>query len=145
VLENYTYHRKKYIEKVLQRFGMQNVKPVSTPLVAHFKLSVALSPQSTEEEEQMSHVPYASAIESIMYVMDCNRSDISQAVSVVNKYRGNPGKMHWQVVKWILPYLRGNNDIGLVFHKNHSTCSNIVGYVDSDYVGDSDRRRSQIG
>ena len=28
-----------YIEKVLQRFRMQNVKPVSTPLASHFKLS----------------------------------------------------------------------------------------------------------
>ena len=28
-----------YIEKVLQRFRMQNAKPVSTPLAIHFKLS----------------------------------------------------------------------------------------------------------
>ena len=27
-----------YIEKVLQRFRMQNAKPVSTPLAIHFKL-----------------------------------------------------------------------------------------------------------
>jgi len=50
VLENYTYYRK-YIEKVLQLFGMQNAKPVSTLLIstllaAHFKLSIVLSPQS---------------------------------------------------------------------------------------------------
>jgi len=31
----------------------------------------------------------------------------------------------------------------LVFHKNHNTCSNIVGYVDSDYARDLDKRRSQ--
>ncbi|KAL6325986.1 hypothetical protein AAG906_038478 [Vitis piasezkii] len=30
--------QKKYIEKVLERFGMQGSKLVSTPLVAHFKL-----------------------------------------------------------------------------------------------------------
>ena len=28
-----------YIENVLQRFRMQNAKPVSTPLANHFKLS----------------------------------------------------------------------------------------------------------
>ena len=33
----------------------------------------------------------------------------------------------------------------MVFHKNHNTCSNIVGYVDSDYAGDLDKRRSQTG
>jgi len=86
MLENYTYHRKKYIEKVLQRFGMQNAKPMSTPLATRFKLSAALSSQPTKEEEQMSHVPYASVVGSIMYVMVCTRPDISQAVSIVNRY-----------------------------------------------------------
>jgi len=50
---------------------------VSIPLAAHFKLAVVLSPQSTEEEDQMSHVPYASAVGSIMYAMVCTRPDIS--------------------------------------------------------------------
>ena len=31
-------------EKVLHRFNMQNVKPISTPLATHFRLSSALSP-----------------------------------------------------------------------------------------------------
>ena len=33
--------QKKHIEKVLEHFGMQNAKFVSTPLAAHFRLSVA--------------------------------------------------------------------------------------------------------
>ena len=36
--------QKNYIEKVLERFGRQGSKLVSTPLVAHFKLFNALSP-----------------------------------------------------------------------------------------------------
>ena len=36
--------QKWYIEKVLHRFNMQNVKPVNAPLAAHFRLSSALSP-----------------------------------------------------------------------------------------------------
>ena len=34
--------QRKYIEKVLERFGMQNTKPMSTLLVAHFRLSAAM-------------------------------------------------------------------------------------------------------
>ncbi|RVW24698.1 Retrovirus-related Pol polyprotein from transposon TNT 1-94 [Vitis vinifera] len=55
---------------------MQGSKPVSTPLAAHSKLSSALSPQNEEEKEYMSHVPYASAVGSIMYVMVCTRPNI---------------------------------------------------------------------
>ncbi|KAG8482489.1 hypothetical protein CXB51_024203 [Gossypium anomalum] len=51
------------------RFNMQSVKPVSTPLAAHFRLSSALSPQSDDEIEYMSHVPYSSAVGSLMYAM----------------------------------------------------------------------------
>ena len=36
--------QKKYIKKVLKRFGMQRSKQVSTLLAAHFKLSNVLSP-----------------------------------------------------------------------------------------------------
>jgi hypothetical protein len=68
--------QKKYIEKLLECFGMQNSKPVSTLFAAHFKLSATLAPQS-EEEHFMSRVPYSSAIGSIMHVMVCNCPDIS--------------------------------------------------------------------
>ena len=38
-----------YIEKVLQRFRMQNAKPVSTPLASHFKLRNNMCPETQEE------------------------------------------------------------------------------------------------
>ncbi len=37
----------------------------------------------------MSRIPYANAIGKMMYVMVCNRLDISHVVSVVNKYIAN--------------------------------------------------------
>ena len=49
--------QKSYIEKVLERFGMKNAKPVSTPFAAHFKLSASLSPKSDNEKRYMARVP----------------------------------------------------------------------------------------
>ena len=54
----------------------------------------------------------------------------------------NQGKEHWQAVKWIFRYLKGTVDIGLVFDKNNMSHSNVIGYLDSDYAGDLDKRRS---
>ena len=87
--------QKKYIEKVLERFGMQGSKLASTPLVAHFKLSNALLPQTEEEREYMSYVLYASVVGSIMYVMVCTRIDISHVVNVASRYMDSPRKIHW--------------------------------------------------
>ncbi|KAG8472564.1 hypothetical protein CXB51_034519 [Gossypium anomalum] len=61
--------QKGYIEKVLCRFNMQSAKPISTPLAAHFRLSSALSPKLDDEIEYKSHVPYSSAMRSLMYAM----------------------------------------------------------------------------
>ena len=132
----------RYVQKVLQRFDMWDAKPVSTPLAAHFKLSASLSPKSAEEEVSMSQVPYSSAVGSLMYAMVCTRPDISQAVSVVSRYMANPGKVHWQAVKWIFRYLKGTVNTCLEFGRNSDILS---GYVDSDFAGDLDRRRSLTG
>ncbi|KAG8496862.1 hypothetical protein CXB51_008020 [Gossypium anomalum] len=78
-------NRKGYIEKVLCRFNMQNAKPVSTPLAAHFRLSSALSPQSDDEIEYMSHVSYSSVVESLMYATVYLRPDLSYAVSAFGR------------------------------------------------------------
>ena len=90
----------------------------------------------------MVKVSYSSAICIIMYAMVCTRPDISQAVSVVSRYMSRPGKIHWQIVKWILRYLQGTSDACLEFGKNRDT---LVGFVDSDYAVDLDKRISLTG
>ncbi|KAG8481237.1 hypothetical protein CXB51_026062 [Gossypium anomalum] len=108
----------------------------------HFRLSSALSPQSDDEIEYMSHVPYSSAVGSLMYAMVCSRPDLSYAVSAVSRYMANPGKEHWKAVQWILRYLRGTTDVCLQFGR---TEDGVIGYVDADFAGDLDRRRSLTG
>ena len=101
-----TLSQQAYIEKVLERF--QNAKPVSTPFAIHFRLSKDMCPKTQDEIDHMSKIPYASAVGSLMYAMVWTRPDIAHAVGVVSRFMENPGKEHWQAVKWILRYLRGN-------------------------------------
>ncbi|XP_070056622.1 secreted RxLR effector protein 161-like [Nicotiana tomentosiformis] len=88
----------------------------------------------------MSRVPYANVVSSLMYAMVCTRPDISHAIGVVSRYMHNPGKEHWQAVKWILRYIRNIVDVGLIFEQEDSQY--LVGYCDSYYAGDLDKRRS---
>jgi hypothetical protein len=46
----------------------------------------------------MSHVPYASAVGSLMYVMVCTRPDIAHVVGVLSRYMSKPRKEHWTTV-----------------------------------------------
>ncbi|KAG8496765.1 hypothetical protein CXB51_007998 [Gossypium anomalum] len=91
-------------------YSEASAKPVSTPLAAHFRLLSALSPQSNDEIEYMSHVPYSSVMGSLMYAMVCSRPDLSYAVSAFGRTRDG-----------------------------------VIGYVDADFAGDLDRKRSLTG
>jgi hypothetical protein len=89
----------------------------------------------------MSRVPYSSGVGSLMYVMVCTRPDITHAVGVVSRYMNNSSKEHWEVVKWILRYLRGTYTHTSCFGGSYNF---LQGYVDSDMVGDK-YNRSTMG
>nr|AAL75759.1 Putative pol polyprotein [Oryza sativa Japonica Group]AAL91607.1 Putative pol polyprotein [Oryza sativa Japonica Group]AAP51772.1 retrotransposon protein, putative, Ty1-copia subclass [Oryza sativa Japonica Group] len=131
-----------YIKNVLQRFNMHDAKLVSIPIAPHFKLSVLQCASTDEDVEYMSRVPYSSAVGSLMYAMVCSRPDLSHAMSLVSRYMANPGKEHWKAVQWIFRYLRGTADACLKFGR---TDKGLVGYVDSDFAADLDKRRSLTG
>jgi hypothetical protein len=118
---------------------MNNVKLVSVPLASHFKLYSSLRPSTKKEKEYMSRIPYSNAVGSLMYVMVSTRLDISHAVGVVSGYMTNPGKEHWAIVKWVLQYLRDTSDYCITYNSGFEL---VCGYVDSDFAGDLDKRRS---
>nr|GEV20988.1 retrovirus-related Pol polyprotein from transposon TNT 1-94 [Tanacetum cinerariifolium] len=103
--------QEQYIEKVLCRFNMGKAKLVSSPLTTNFKLIDKDCPSSKKNIEKMDRVSYASAVGSLMYVMVCTRPDSAHVVGVVSRILSNPGKMHWEAVKWIFRYLRGQHEI----------------------------------
>jgi hypothetical protein len=103
--------------------------------------------KDTEEIEDMACVPYASVVGSLMYVMVCTRPDISHAVGVLSRYMSTPGKEHWTTVKRVFRYLCGTKDYVICYQGKPGGDSelNVHGFVDVDWAGDLDRRRSTSG
>jgi len=66
----------------------------------------------------MTRMPYGSPVGSLMYAMVCIRPDLSQAVSMISRYMYDPGRGHWEEVKWVLRNIKGTIDVGLVFEKD---------------------------
>ena len=123
------------------------VKPVKVPIPIGVKLSVDQCPKTQEEEEDMSHVLYARAVGSLMYVMVCTRVDIAHAVGVLSKYMSKTRKEHWTTIKNIFMYLCGIDIYGLCYQGRTrlDRVLDIHGFVDADWDGDLDRRRSTRG
>uniref|UniRef100_A0A2N9HFB8 CCHC-type domain-containing protein n=1 Tax=Fagus sylvatica TaxID=28930 RepID=A0A2N9HFB8_FAGSY len=108
--------RQWYKRKVLENFSMLDAKPVSTPLANHFKLSNNQCPKNAEEIEDMTRVPYASAVGCLTY------NGLHQA-----------GFDSCSIAEH-----------GILFSRQPGTNS-VIGYVDADYAGDVDDRRSTTG
>ena len=134
--------QKGYVEKVLQHFNMQNAKLVSTPFPIQLKLSAEQSPSIEAEKADMAQVSYSSVVGSLLFAMVCTRPDIAQAVRVMSRYIANLGSDHWTVVKWILWYLRETTNHSLCYGSAGLEC---IGYVDSDFAGDQDKKRFTTG
>ena len=85
----------KYVKSVLDRFSMADCRPLCVPIPVGTKLSIDDCPKSPSEVEDMSSVPYASVIGSLMYAMVYTRPDISQVVGVLSQFMANPRWVHW--------------------------------------------------
>ena len=77
-----------------------------------------------------------------MFAMICTKPDIVQVVGVVNRYMANPGGGHWIAVKKILRYIRGISDVVLRYGGSEFI---VKDYMDSDFAGGLDKRKSITG
>ncbi|KAL5576689.1 hypothetical protein UlMin_018388 [Ulmus minor] len=124
---------------------MKESKAVQTPLACHFNLSSNMSPKTDEEKKSVERIPYASAVGSLMYAMVCTRPDLAYSASLVSRFMSNPGREHWEAVKWVLRYIKGASDVGLLYKQCEGDSAKLMGYVDADHAGDLDKRSSLTG
>ena len=85
---------------------------------------------------------YALVVGSLMYATICTRPDIAQAVRTVSRFIADPDREHWNTVKRILRYIKGTSGATLCFGGSEFV---VRGYVDLDFVGDIDKRKSTTG
>ena len=132
-----------YVDRILERFNMQQCKPGIAPVCKGDKLSLSQCPHSDIEKAQMKNVPYASALGSIMYAQVCTRPDIAFATGLLGRYQSNPGHDHWVTAKKVMRYLKRTKECMLIY--KHVQDLQLVGYSDSDFAGCQDEKKSTTG
>ena len=75
-----------YIETMLKRFSMENSKKGYLSIGHEISLSKRDCPTTPQEREHMSRIPYASIVDSIIYVMTCIRSNMAYSLWIVSRY-----------------------------------------------------------
>ncbi|KAG6623354.1 Retrovirus-related Pol polyprotein from transposon TNT 1-94 [Phytophthora cinnamomi] len=131
-------NQRAYIQRLAEKFGVENCKAVHTPADSNSKLV-----KPSEDEVFAPKYPYRELVGALMYLATCTRPDIAQAVGEVAKFCEYYNKSHWVAAKRILKYLKTTQDLGLVF--NGRTKGELFGYADANWAGDLDTRRSTTG
>ena len=126
----------RYIETILERFGMENGRAVKTPMEPNLKLVKLKAP---EVDVKL----YQSRLSALMYVMLATCPDLAFAVGALSKHAATPGEAHWAALKRVYRYLCGTTDTHLIY--SGATKPNILGYVDVDWAGDINDRQSISG
>jgi len=132
-------HQSNYVKRIIDRFKMGDAKPVSVPADPHAILYAAKS-----DEEIITNVPYRETVGSLTFLAVVSRPDIAFAVSLVSKYLNSHTAAYWKAVKRIFSYQVGAKDLGILYKSGRNE-SELVGYCDADYAGDTETCRSTIG
>jgi hypothetical protein len=128
--------QRQYILEVLERAGMTDCKPCSTPVDTSGKLS------GTEGQSVTDPTHYQGLAGALQY-LTFTRPDISYVVQQVCLHMHDPREPHYMLIKRILRYLHGTLDHGL--HLRPTDVSTLVAYSNADWVGCPDTRRSTSG
>ena len=77
--------QRSYIKLILQHYGFDDTKPISTPMDTNIRLTSAQSPTTTEEFARMCNIPYHEVVGSLMYTSLGTRPDKMNALSLTQE------------------------------------------------------------
>ena len=88
-----------YIDSLLNKFGLENANPVTTPLDPNVNLDDnEMEEDSNIQDNQASH-SYATLIGSLMYLALGTRPDIAYAINRLAQSTQEPKPKHWTAIK----------------------------------------------
>jgi hypothetical protein len=126
----------KYIQDILRKFGMKNVKPIKTPMGTNGHLDLDTGGISIDQKV------YRSMIEYLLYLC-ASRLDIMLSVCMCARFQANPNEVHLRVMNRIIRYLVYTPKFGLWYPRGSTF--DLIGYSDDDYAGCKIDRKSTSG
>lgn len=137
-----TLSQTNYIRKIVEKHGMKDADPMSTPMDPNI---ILLKKETLNIDTQSSSL-YATAIGSLMYAVVGTRIDIAYAVQNLSQFTQNPGLEHWTAVKRVFQYLKGTMDYGLVYGGRLTWPDRLItAFTDADWGSNPNNWKSITG
>lgn len=147
---SYVLCQSRFALAVLERFGMSDCKPASTPLSPNSKLIRSTDNEAAEFAKKK--LPYRNVVGSLMYLAQCTRPDLAHAVGTLSQHLDRPSNSHWEAALHVLRYVRGTTQLWIVFAASddvvisrQKSFKRPTSLCDADWAGDPSTRRSTTG
>ncbi|XP_062213636.1 secreted RxLR effector protein 161-like [Phragmites australis] len=124
-----------HAEKILSKVGMEGCNPTCIPMESHCMLSQVSSAPLTDATTSRS------IISSLCYLVH-TCLDISFSAGYLSRFMESLTTEHLTAVKKILRYIVGTLHFGCCYSRKTKE-ARLIGYFDSDLVGDVDTRKSK--
>jgi hypothetical protein len=115
---------------------MMDCKSMDTPM------TIDIRKVRDSDSDPVDPSLYRQLIGSLMYLVN-TRPNICFSMNTLSQFQVEPRYEHWTVEKHVLRYIRGTLSYGLRY-----TTSNDIqlhGFIDSDWAGSAEDRRSTSG
>ena len=134
-----------YVDKMLEEYGLQDCKPSPTPGNDALRKKI----QSEEPLNASEHKQYRRIVGQLLWLSSI-RPDLQYAVKELSRGLTSPTEDHRSKVKALLRYLQGTKACVLTLRprvklREHMTSLDVVAYVDSDWAGCVQTRKSTSG
>nr|KYP62029.1 Retrovirus-related Pol polyprotein from transposon TNT 1-94 [Cajanus cajan] len=120
-------YQQKYIRELLQKFGMNNCKPIPTPMYPFVSLS------KDESRKLVDKTIYKGMIGSLLY-LTARKLDILFNICLYAKFQSNLRESYLKDIKQIFRYLVDFTNLCLFYERNNNF--RLEGLYDVDYAGD---------
>lgn len=126
-----------YFRKVLRKFNMIDCKGIATPIETGLDL-----PRDGKNCDY--NVPYRELMGCLTYATLTTRPDLCAAVNFFSRYQSCFDQMHFKHAKRMLRYINATLNLKMRYTKQPKA-DILVGYVDADWAGDKNDRKSTSG
>ena len=131
-----TMSQSKYLLSKLEKFGLDNAKPRSTPC--------ELAGYDSDNFEIDNNLNFGEMTGSLIYAMVCTRPDLSWVVTKLSQHLSDPSSADFITMKHVFRYILGTVNYQLNFRKSKNGLQ-FIGYSDANWGSSVVDRRSTSG
>lgn len=135
--DSITISQKIYIKSILECEGLSRANSITTPLDPNIKLE----PNLDGNEGNRSN-SFARLLGELQFLANSTRPDVAFAVNRLASYTANPSLQHVMVLKRILRYLAGTENLGITYSKTSTSrnSNSFFGFADAAFANYDDHK-----